>query len=1324
MAYTHELLPNKVFKIKNTASTSINALENTTTEVTTDYDVYNNPVTSTTITKNAGVTEQTKLENVVYENQASGPGYYIGRPVNKTTSVTHNGDTMTDEMVFTYNASHLVERVRMKGHNTDYLTEDNGYDPFGNLTSKTVTATGLAPRVKSFTYDNSGRFLISSTDFEGLVTSYTYDTNHGYLMSQTSPSNPGFALTTSYGYDVWGKTIRITDYLGKNINYVYNNNNTNGTSSIFSTGDDGSYKEGYYDQLGRNDKTGVKNSNGEVTYSTTIYDIYDRPVRISEPFTGSSPQQWNETTYDTYGRQSNVRAYTGQTTTIAYNGLTTTVHDGFDTKVTTENAIGNVVSATDGGGTIAYQYFANGNLKQSNTGGAIVAIEQDGWGRKTRLTDPSAGTYTYEYNALGELTKETTPKGNTTYVIDNFGKVTEKTISGTAGGATTPQSTTTFTYHPTSKLLTNTRYDDFTNPPSTLYHYYYYLYDNYNRLITTHEEGPNAIYEKRTLFDAFGRPEKELYSANSLEADQWSDKWVRNTYRNGYHWQILDDATGQLLWQANTVNERGQLTGASYGNGITVTNTYDQYGFPARSRHDKTAAVNVMTLNTTFEPLRGNLTSRYNSLFNKTETFQYDTLDRLTSFTNAKGQQEQQAYNNNGTIQSNSTGNYSYSNTQKPHRNTSVSLSAEAKAYYQQREGVFFDTMETKNGWETGDPSIFSFDDTFSHSGGVSLKINNPSAAEKYIHSEVWVPINNAVATEYTYSAWVYSNAPETQLFLFMKDGAGQITQVDNIGNNTVNQWTYVTKTVLVPASIKRLNLRLDNNEQGIVWFDDVKIRKTQNPVAPDTQRSLDITYNAFKSPVEIIEPGCDRISFDYNMANARSTMYYGGLQEDKRLRPLRKHYSIDGSMEIKHNTQTGETEFITYIGGDGYSAPVVLKSNGTTQEYLYLHRDYQGTILAITNQAGDIVEKRLFDAWGAVVKIQDGAGNTLSGFVVLDRGYTGHEHLQGVNLIHMNARLYDPVLHRFLQPDNFIQDPYNTQNYNRYGYVMNNPLKYTDPSGEEYNNGEGGGSGIWKSLIAAGIVSIGKNWDKLRIKEWANRNIGFRQFGDGVKSIVKSWSNGIRSIGRGIRRLFGERKRYERPAYVPLPPTPAISNHQLSSGWQNEGFGSSELAMQQIDPPVKMKPASAYDYSQDEISGKFTDDWNYILHGDNGNPFSRYGEIFSRDWGMSSTGDKANLVLSATPLAFVRVGSLGLKTVSFGRNANQTYHAFRHVDDLGLSRKVVINAIGKHLPSVISKVKVGQPLNVITKINNTRIQYTVYKLGNSYNIGRIHAAF
>ena len=98
-----------------------------------------------------------------------------------------------------------------------------------------------------------------------------------------------------------------------------------------------------------------------------------------------------------------------------------------------------------------------------------------------------------------------------------------------------------------------------------------------------------------------------------------------------------------------------------------------------------------------------------------------------------------------------------------------------------------------------------------------------------------------------------------------------------------------------------------------------------------------------------------------------------------------------------------------------------------------------------------NLLEKRHFDPWGNITGIQDGQNNDVAGLTVLDRGYTGHEHLQGVELIHMNGRLYDARLHRFLAPDNYVQDPYNTQNFNRYGYVYNNPLMYTDPSGEVF---------------------------------------------------------------------------------------------------------------------------------------------------------------------------------------------------------------------------------------------------------------------------------
>jgi len=60
---------------------------------------------------------------------------------------------------------------------------------------------------------------------------------------------------------------------------------------------------------------------------------------------------------------------------------------------------------------------------------------------------------------------------------------------------------------------------------------------------------------------------------------------------------------------------------------------------------------------------------------------------------------------------------------------------------------------------------------------------------------------------------------------------------------------------------------------------------------------------------------------------------------------------------------------------------------------------------------------------------------------------------LDEFGLINMNGRCYDPVVGRFLSPDIVVQNPNNTQCYNRYSYCINNPLKYSDPSGWSYDN-------------------------------------------------------------------------------------------------------------------------------------------------------------------------------------------------------------------------------------------------------------------------------
>ena len=88
------------------------------------------------------------------------------------------------------------------------------------------------------------------------------------------------------------------------------------------------------------------------------------------------------------------------------------------------------------------------------------------------------------------------------------------------------------------------------------------------------------------------------------------------------------------------------------------------------------------------------------------------------------------------------------------------------------------------------------------------------------------------------------------------------------------------------------------------------------------------------------------------------------------------------------------------------------------------------------------------YDAWGKR-RTLNGAStpDSLDG-TADDKGYTGHEMLDALDLVHMNGRVYDPRIARFLSADPIVQSPEQGQSYNRYSYVWNSPTNFTDPSG------------------------------------------------------------------------------------------------------------------------------------------------------------------------------------------------------------------------------------------------------------------------------------
>jgi RHS repeat-associated protein len=121
---------------------------------------------------------------------------------------------------------------------------------------------------------------------------------------------------------------------------------------------------------------------------------------------------------------------------------------------------------------------------------------------------------------------------------------------------------------------------------------------------------------------------------------------------------------------------------------------------------------------------------------------------------------------------------------------------------------------------------------------------------------------------------------------------------------------------------------------------------------------------------------------------------------------------------------------------------------NATSTTPLYFHPDNLGSIAVITDATGAVVTngRQGYDAWGKRRWANGADGDPPTS--QMTRGFTGQEELFDVGLVHLNGRIYDPLIARMISADPMVPDPMNGQAWNRYSYVVNNPLAFTDPSG------------------------------------------------------------------------------------------------------------------------------------------------------------------------------------------------------------------------------------------------------------------------------------
>ena len=855
------------------------------------------------------------------------------------------------------------------------------------------------PKTVTTELDRAG---YSYTTTNGLKTSnkrkiaYEYDLTNGNLKKEIKdPTTYNITINTAIKNELSISYSMFDDFGNPTIINTVANDDSNTPARSSKV---------VYDNTGRFivEKYSSSNSTTAIT-TTTINQTWGLPATVTD-INGNV----TSFTYDNYGRLNTSTDYLGHTETITLDWHI--IEDVEDTSYDVASTY-MVTSSKPGTATIYNYYDSFGREVFNKTAifGDSDVFSLKRFDNRGRVKDTSGPfkddvaaadqIYTwYEYDDLNRPTTEVTQKlnRNENNAIEKFKSVSYSyptRMVQITGENIIPKTTT---YDLMGKVITAQEISDT--------EYLHYSYNNFNELYQVKDQNGKSLVTNG--YDVFGRQ----ISLGDINAGTTRYKY------NAFN-ELTDQTDAKNSTTIIEYDELGRITTKKITNANEADVNYD-YTYNAIN------VIGALSLNNETGP------------DNSSTTYTYDSNGRQISYTdniNGKTLTTSQTFDEYGNIKSitypgNVTVDYSYDD-----KGTFYKASIEDDTIYEMKE------------------------------------LNQFGQTTKYDYSNSTIPV------EHTYNLVgmpVTTQADKGNLFNWAYDFNtynGNLNSRTDVLKDKTENFEYdalhrLTRVNGIDAVKYSFNGNIDWKKDAgdYTYNQNTKINAVSGITNEDINIPLlteEISYTTFDRPKTITEgdksyelfygPGNHRIKTKYTENGSTITRYYSGSYEEV------STGTCGATQSIYYLSFANSVDVIYYKETPAPQGCRTDNITELTEEFYYVFTDYLGSILKVVDSAGNTKEEQSFDAWGrkrnptnwqVYNNTEDALPKTLTW---LNRGYTGHEHLYQFGIINMNNRLYDPIVGRMLAVDNFVADSGSTQAFNRYSYVMNNPLKYVDPSGE-----------------------------------------------------------------------------------------------------------------------------------------------------------------------------------------------------------------------------------------------------------------------------------